>query len=136
MAESRVTDYLQGWLKSLNRGDVSAVDRVFAPDCRIHINGGPTPTLNVAEFKQFVSSLLTAFPDLRFTIDDQIDASNKVAIRWTAVGTNTDVFGELPATGKRVTVRGLILDRVINGQVAERWELWDQMSMLQQLGLT
>jgi len=108
---------------------------VFAPDCDIHINGGPKPTLNVAEFKQFVSSLLTAFPDLRFTIDDQIDSAQKVAIRWTAVGTNTGIFGELPATGKRVTVRGLILDEVVNGRVVERWELWDQMTMLQQLGL-
>ena len=38
-------------------------------------------------------------------------------------------------TGRRVRIGGLILDRVDDGKVIERWELWDQMGMLQQLGL-
>jgi predicted ester cyclase len=32
-------------------------------------------------------------------------------------------------------VDGLILDRVENGKVVERWEQWDQMAMMRQLGL-
>ena len=72
---------------------------------------------------------------ISITIEDQIVSGDKVGTRWTAEGTNTGAFGEVPATGRRVRVDGLILDRVENGRVAERWEQWDQMAMMRQLGL-
>jgi steroid delta-isomerase-like uncharacterized protein len=123
------------WIEGLNRGDVSAADRVFASDCVIHINGSPEANLSLGGFKEMLRGLLGAFSDLRFTIEDQIVAGDKVATRWTAEGTNSGPFGPVPATGRRVRISGLILDRVVDGKVVERWEQWDQMGMLQQLGL-
>ena len=125
----------QTWIDGLNRGDVSVADEAFAADCVIHINGSPDRNLDVRGFKQMVAGLLAAFPDLRFTIEDQIVAGNKVATRWVAEGTNSAPFGNVPATGRRVRVDGLILDRVADGKVVERWEQWDQAGMMQQLGL-
>ena len=127
--------YEQIWVDSLNRGDVSVADKVFAADCVIHINGSPDRNLGLAGFKQMVAGLLAAFPDLHFTIEDQIVVGDKVATRWVAEGTNSAALGSVPATGRRVRVDGLILDRVTDGRVVERWEQWDQMGMLQQLGL-
>jgi steroid delta-isomerase-like uncharacterized protein len=130
-----VIAYERTWIEGLNRGDVSVADRAFAPDCVIHINGSPQPNLSLGGFKEMVSGLLGAFPDLRFTVEDQIVAGDRVAIRWSAEGTNSGAFGTVPATGRRVKISGLVLDRVVDGKVAERWEQWDQMGMLQQLGL-
>lgn len=125
----------QTWIDSLNRGDVSAADDVFAAGCVIHINGSPDPNLNVAGFKQMMVGLLTAFPDIHITIEDHVVLGNKVAVRWVAEGTHTAALGPVPATGRRVRVNGLILDHIANGKVIERWEQWDQMGMLQQLGV-
>ena len=130
-----ITAYERTWVEGLNRGDVSAADRAFAPDCVIHINGSPEPNLSLGGFKEMMSGLLSAFPDLRLTIEDQIVAGDKVATRWTAEGTNSGPFGPVAATGRHVQIGGLILDRVVEGRVVERWEQWDQMAMLQQLGL-
>jgi predicted ester cyclase len=127
--------YEQIWFDGLNRGDVSVAEDVFAADCVIHINGSPNPNLDVEGFKQMVAGLLAAFPDLRFTIEDQIVAGDKVATRWLAEGTNSAPLGNVQATGRRVRVDGLILDRVADGKVVERWEQWDQAGMMQQLGL-
>jgi len=131
----QVTAYQQAWFDGLNRGDVSAADRAFTPDCIIHINGSPEPNLPLSGFKQMVAGLLAAFPDLRFTAEDQVVAGDRVTTRWTAEGTHTGPLGEVPPTGKRIKVDGLILDRVVGDRVAERWEQWDQAAMLQQLGL-
>ena len=125
----------QTWIDGLNRGDVSAAEKAFAADGVIHINGSPDPNLTVTGFKQMMTGLLAAFPDLRITIEDQIVAADKVATRWVAEGTNSGPFGPVPATGRRVRVHGLILDRVADGRIAERWEQWDQAGMMQQLGL-
>ena len=127
--------YEQIWIDGLNRGEVSEAEKVFAADCVIHINGSPDPNLSVAGLQQMVAGLLAAFPDLRFTIEDQFAAGDKVAIRWVAEGTNSAPFGNVPASGRRVRVNGLILDRVADGKVVERWEQWDQAGMMQQLGL-
>jgi steroid delta-isomerase-like uncharacterized protein len=130
-----ITAYGRTWIEGLNRGDVSAADQAFAPDCVIHINGSPEPNLSLSGFKDMMSGMLGAFPDLCVTIEDQIVAGDKVATRWTAKGTNSGAFGPMPATGRQIQISGLILDRVIDGKGVERWEQWDQMAMLQQLGL-
>jgi steroid delta-isomerase-like uncharacterized protein len=130
-----VSAYEQKWVAGLNSGDISMADEVFQPDCVIHINGNPQRNLFLDDFKQMLAGLLTAFPDLHFTINDQFACGEKVSTRWTATGTNTGPFGEMPATGKGIEIEGLIMDQVINGRVAKRWELWDQMGMMQQLGL-
>lgn len=131
----QVTKYEQKWIEGLNKGDVSAADEVFAPNCVIHMEGAPEPNLSVAAFKELVAGLLTAFPDLQLTVEDQIASGDKVATRWAAVGTNTGPLGDSPPTGNRAQFGGLILDRVVSGRVVERWEHWDQMGMLRQLGI-
>ena len=130
-----ISEYEQKWVDGLNSNNISVADEVFHPDCVIHINGNPQRDLSLEDFKQMVSGLLLAFPDLNFTINDQFACGEKVSTRWSATGTNTGPFGEMPATGKTIVVEGLIIDYVKDGKVAERWELWDQAAMLQQLGI-
>ena len=132
---AEILEYEQKWLDGLNSGNVSIADEVFQPGCVIHINGNPQRDLTLENFKQMVTGLLVAFPDLHFTLNDQFSSGDKVSTRWTAKGTNTGPFGEMPATGRTVEVEGLIIDYMVNGKVAKRWELWDQMAMMQQLGL-
>jgi steroid delta-isomerase-like uncharacterized protein len=129
------TDFERRWIEALNRGDVTVADETFAPDCVIHITGSPEPNLSVDGFKQMVAGLLAAFPDLHFTIEDQLVSGDKVCTRWIAEGTHTGPLGEVPPTGRRMHVDGLILDTTENGRVIERWEQWDQLGMMRQLGL-
>ena len=130
-----VSPYQRAWTDGMNSGDITTADQAFMPECIIHINGGAQQDLSLNQFKQMVAGLLAAFPDLQFTMEDHFVVSNKAATRWTARGTNTAPLGETKATGKSVQISGLIIDHLTDGKVAERWELWDQMSMLQQLGL-
>ncbi len=130
-----ILEYEQKWIDGLNSGNVSVADEVFQPDCVIHINGNPQRDLSLDNFKQMIAGLLVAFPDLHFAINDQFASGEKVSTRWTAKGTNTGPFGEMQATGRGIEIEGLIIDYVVNGRVAKRWELWDQMAMMQQLGI-
>jgi predicted ester cyclase len=130
-----VIKYEETWIAGLNRGDVSPADETFAPNCIIHMAGAPEPNLSVSAFKELVSGLLVAFPNFEVTVKDQMISGDKAAFRWVATGTHTGPLGEAPPTGKQVQFDGLIFDHVVGDQVVERWEQWDQMGMLQQLGL-
>lgn len=122
------------WIDGLNRADISAADAVFATDCIVHITGIAAPLEGIGAFKEFISGMLQAFPDIHFTIEDQLAQGDRAAFRWRATGTHTGPLGAAPPTGKKIAVEGLIIDRVVSGKVQERWEQWDQSLMLQQLG--
>ena len=134
MPVASLSEYQRIWIDGLNRGDVSVADETFAPDCVFHITGVAAPLRGVGEWKAFVGGMLSAFPDLHFTMDDQIVQGDRVAFRWHATGTHKGPLGPAPATGKKVAIDGLIVDRVADGKVQERWEQFDQTLMLQQLG--
>lgn len=85
--------------------------------------------------KMYLSGFLNAFPDSRFTIDDMIAEGDRVVTKKTLVGTHTGDLGEIPATGKRVTLQYVDIMRVRNGKIVEHWLSMDQLSFLQQLGV-
>jgi len=134
MPTDSLIEHQRIWFEGLNRGDVSAADAAFAPDCVVHITGVPEPIRGVGAWKDFMTVIVTAFPDLHFTVEDQVIQGDRVAFRWRAIGTHNGPLGAAPATGKSVAVEGIIIDRIVDGKVQERWEQWDQSLLLQQLG--
>jgi steroid delta-isomerase-like uncharacterized protein len=85
-------------------------------------------------FRQRVADFTTAFPDLRCSIDDLVANDDKVAVRWTLSGTHQGAFGPYPATSKPVTLTGMGLHRVANGQMIEGWGCFDTLGASLQLG--
>jgi steroid delta-isomerase-like uncharacterized protein len=130
-----VMEYERIWVEALNRGDLATADSIFAKDCLIHISGQPEPLRGPEQWKQFLSVFLTAFPDIRFVVEDQVVQGDKVAHRWTSTGTHTGPLGPVPPTGKKAKINGLVIDHLVNGKVQERWELYDNAALMQQLGL-
>jgi len=123
------------WVDGMNRGDRSAADAAFAPNCVVHLTGVPQPILGVEAWKDTVRAFLVAFPDIHFTIEDRIDSGDRVAMRWHARATHKGPLRPLPATGRSIEIDGLIFDRIENGMIVERWEQLDQTMILQQLGV-
>ena len=84
--------------------------------------------------KMFLQTFASAFPDAKFTIDDMIAEGDRVATKKTFTGTQTGDFGDIPATGNRVTVQYVDILRFRDGRIVEHWLSMDQLSLLQQLG--
>ena len=80
-----------------------------------------------------LAGMLAAFSDLHFTMEDQFTVGDRVATRWTAKGTHDGPLGPLDPTGKQVTIEGMIMDHYVDSKIEDRWELWDQAWLLQQL---
>ena len=118
----------------LNTGDLDAVDRFFATD---FINHNPARgiTNDREGIKHYIASLYTAFPDLNTTIDDLIAEGDKVVCRVTTSGTHRGDLEGIPPTGKRMSVTNITIFRIANGKVFERWNVSDQLGILQQLGV-
>jgi predicted ester cyclase len=71
-----------------------------------------------------VSTMHGAHPDLCFSIDDLIAEGDRVTIRWTLRGTNTGPMLGRPPTGKPVELAAIVIFRIADGKIAERWAGW------------
>jgi steroid delta-isomerase-like uncharacterized protein len=120
--------------EELNQGDLSVVDEIFAPGYVRHVTGMPDIVGREAE-KQFESAIRAGFPDIHFTIEDRFVDGDRLFVRWSAQGTHQGEYLGIPATGKPVTVAGMVIHRIEEGQFQESWDIFDNLGMLQQLGL-
>lgn len=119
----------------LNRGNLQVVDELFAPTFVSHFPTSPDPLLGPQAAKQIATTYRTSFPDLRFTIDEIVAEGDNVCVRWTGTGTHRATLQGIPPTNKAATVMGFTMARISGGKVQEDWVCWDQLSMLQQLGV-
>jgi predicted ester cyclase len=115
-----------------NRGDLDLVDEVATADLVIH--AGPQDIRGRDGAKQYVAALRAAFPDLRFTIEDQIAERDMVVTRWSARGTHRGAFQGVAATEREVRLAGADIDRIVGGKVVECWAHVDELGLLRQLG--
>lgn len=118
-----------------NEKRLGLLDDLFAEDFVNH-SPGPGYGSDREGLKQFMSLFHAAFPDMLTTIDDLVAGQDKVAIRMTGRGTHTGDLMGIPPTGKHVTVTSISIISIVDGKVAERWNITDILSLLQQLGVS
>jgi steroid delta-isomerase-like uncharacterized protein len=116
-----------------NKGNLAVVDDLIAGDFVGH--SPPDEHHGPEGVKQYFAMLRAAFPDIHFTIEDQIAEDDRVVTRWTARATHTGPFKGIPPTGKAGVVTGITINRVAGGKVLEGWTNKDDLGMLQQLGV-
>lgn len=128
-------DLIRRVVDALNRHDLDAVDRLFAPDYVDHDPARAGLPAGPAGVKLAWGGFLTAFPDLHATIQDVIAEGDRVAVRGFIRGTHLGELMGIPPTGKTVTVTLIDITRIADGKLVERWAQADAMGMLQQLGV-
>ena len=80
--------------------------------------------------------MLKAFPDFHTTVDLLIAEDDMVVAYLTVTGTNSGPFANMPATNKSVKINGIDIIRIKDGKAVERWGVFDDFSMMTQLGIT
>jgi len=84
--------------------------------------------------KAVLMQFRSAFPDIHWDISEQISEGEKVVTRFTWTGSHRDTFLGIPATGRHVEVKGVVIDRLEAGKMADSRILMDTLGLLQQLG--
>ena len=126
---------VQRWFDEVwNRGRAEAIDELLAPDSIVH-GLGTGDMRGAAAFKPFHAAYRDAFPNIRIRIDDMVAEGDKVAFRWTGTGSHRGSSLGFAATNRNVQFQGMGIIRVHNGKLVEGWNTFDQLGMLQQLGI-
>ncbi len=89
------------WEEVWHQGLLNRIDDLFTPDFVRHDPGG-REMYGTEQDRQFISSFRAAFPDVHFTVEDQIAEGDKVVVRYRFQGTHLGAFQGMPPTGKQV----------------------------------
>jgi steroid delta-isomerase-like uncharacterized protein len=118
-----------------NRGNLDVADEVFAADYVRHDLRAGDAAPGPQGQKDIAAAFRRAFPDLDFAVEFTFGDGEYVAGRWTATGTHTGDWADVPPTGRGMRFSGVNLFRFgDDGKVVELWNHRDDLGLLQQLG--
>ena len=117
-----------------NRGDIEAyVEALYAPDVTAHFLPPEQPQDRTG-LLHYYWELQHSFPDMRFELEGSVTQIDRVAIRFHLDMTHQREYNGIAATGKQVTLRGIMFLRFVGAQVNECWLECDFIGLMRQLG--
>ncbi|MGW8688356.1 ester cyclase [Streptomyces sp. NPDC055817] len=116
-------------------GNLDALDEIVAPDSIDH-DPAPGQVSGAEGYKAMFGELRAAFPDLNVEVEHLVATDDELAFAYSITGTHLGPLMGQPATGKKVSYRGMQISRFdSDGKLVERWGSSDELGMLRQLGL-
>jgi steroid delta-isomerase-like uncharacterized protein len=116
----------------VNQQNPDAIDELYTPNFVWH-----EPDEDIQgpeEARQFLGMYLSAFPDMRVSVEDEIAEDDKVVTRWTIRGTHRGELMGMAPTDEQVEIKGITIHRIEGGKIAEEWERYDNLGVMQRLG--
>jgi steroid delta-isomerase-like uncharacterized protein len=86
-----------------------------------------------AEFKAVLARLHQAFPDLKYSIEDVIEAGDKLVIRWQGRGTHQGEYLGAAPTGRQVSYSGITIYELRGERIARAWVTADLLTLLRRM---
>jgi predicted ester cyclase len=120
-----------------NRRNLAAMERIYHPSIVSRGTGGRVLS-GVGSLQAYALSVLAAFPDLWFSIDDLYWMGNprdgySVAFRWSLIGAHRGAGRYGPPTGREVCLWGVNHWGIENGRVAREWMTFNEFGVLMQI---
>ena len=134
MSESENRAVVQRFLEEvINEGRLEQADEIVAEDF-VELDPLPGQRQGREGLKEVIGMLRAAFPDMHWVVEEMIAEGEQVVTRFTWTGTQQGTFMGIPATGRNVVVKGVVIDRIVGGMMTDSRMLMDTMGMMQQLG--
>lgn len=117
----------------LNQGNIDAAGQFFWEDM---VEQVPFPDQGpgLEGLKDVLRGLKAAFPDMHWTVQEQISEGDKVLSRFEWTGTHRGAFLGVPATDRPVRVWGMVIDRFQGQKIKDTRIIMDTLGLMMQLG--
>jgi steroid delta-isomerase-like uncharacterized protein len=118
-----------------NAWSAPALEELISSDIVFHGSIG-TVVKGIAQFKQYVNRIRSAFPDFHNHIEELIAEGDKVAARLTYTGTHRGELFGFPGSGTRVTYQALAIFEFKENKIVKAFVLGDTENLKRQLAQT
>jgi predicted ester cyclase len=126
-------ELVRRFYREIDDGNLAAMDELVAED---YVDHSPPPFLGIGPgiegLKQSFRMFWEATPGYH-KIEEQIDEGDRVVTRLTAYGTHERDLPGIPRTGNQLIMTAIVIHRMADGKLAEKWSEKDVLGFLQQL---
>ncbi|WP_336517107.1 ester cyclase [Pollutibacter soli] len=133
MVEENIRIYSNAWDEIANKGNLLVFDSAFAP--AVVYDNVTTHLQGVDAVRKYFSEYVTGFSNRDFKVLEIYGQGDHVIKRWSFTGTHTGDFAGIKPTGKRITVEGVTIARMVNGKITEERDYADDLGLMQKLGV-
>jgi predicted ester cyclase len=120
--------------EEMNNGrKLELAEDLFTPDHVFHdpqVPAGPGPKGIADAVRVYQEGV-----DGHWQIEEMFSAGDRVVVRWTGSGTHNAALNGILPTGRPIRVDAIAVHRMAGEQIAETWEVWDTLGLLQQIGV-
>jgi steroid delta-isomerase-like uncharacterized protein len=119
--------------ETINQGHIDSAAQFVWEDV---VEQAPFPGQGpgIEGLKDVLRGFRAGFPDIHFSVEEQIVEGDKVLSRFEWTGTHRGNFLGVPATGRSVKVWGMVVDRLVDGRIKETRIIMDALGLMMQLG--
>jgi len=114
---------IEDYISAYNAGHWDELRGLLGDDYVHH--SGPS-NLDFAGFRGGAAWIRRGLPDFHVSVEDQIAADDRIAVRFVGSGTHTGSFDDEAPSGRTVTVYGTTIFRIADGRIVEDWEALDE----------
>jgi len=120
--------------KTINQGQIDSAAQ-FAWEDVVEQVPFPGQGPGLEGLKNVLLGMRAGFPDLHFSVEEQIAEDDKVVTRFEWTGTHQGEFLGVPATGRSVKVWGIVIDRLQSARIKDTRIIMDTLGLMMQLGV-
>jgi len=117
----------------INQNRMDRADKLVVEDF-VEVDPLPGQRQGRDGLKEVLGMMRAAFPDIHWVAEEMVAEGDTVVTRFTWSGTHRGAFLGVPATGKGISVKGVVIDQLLNGKMSKSRILMDSLGMMQQLG--
>jgi steroid delta-isomerase-like uncharacterized protein len=118
----------------INQNRMDSADALVVEDF-VELDPLPGQRQGREGLKGVLAMMRAAFPDIHWAVEEMVAEGDTVVTRFTWTGTHRGVFLGVPATGRNVSVKGVVIDQLADGKMSKSRILMDSLGMMQQLGV-
>lgn len=123
------------FIRFINSGDTALGESIISPEVVFYAPTSPEPMHGFQAYKAVLAMMRGAMPDVKWTPEEMITDGDKIMVRFTMTGTQTNPFMNIPPTGRSINVTAINIYEFRNGKIVREHGLPDLFTMLMQLGV-
>jgi steroid delta-isomerase-like uncharacterized protein len=134
MATAHMATVLDDWAAASSSHDVDKFLALFTEDCVYEDVTMGVVNQGKQQLRDFTNAFFGAFPDLDIQLKTRFASGPFGSAEWLMTGTHQGDFPGMPATHKRMSVRGASVFELQGDKIRRCSDYWDMVTLLKQLG--
>ena len=126
-------DAVVGSFEAISSNDLDGLDDVMAED--VTFSDPATDIVGLEAYKEHNRGILSAVPDMGAEVHELVADDDVVIVYFSFRGTHQGAFRGIEPTGNTVEGTAVMIDRLDEGTIVERTEVYDTLSFFRALGV-